>query len=271
MKIFLTILVVSLLSISSCTKLQEWDQALSKSQNTNSNQISTHEPKSELITESGEYTLTAPKSNTTFILYVPTDYTPTKPFPIIFCYHGAGVQATTWPFYQITNGNGFIVVGMNYVAPNSPSLELMRYERAYFLEVLDIVSARLNINQKLIFMGGYSMGGYMTSMLGEQLLNKLAGLIILGAGRFTIERFAPLPKRIHKKPIFIGVGQADNTHQPRAKIAANMYVGWGANVTYEEWAGVGHSINTPEFPSKKLLLWLTDIVNKNIINTNKDK
>lgn len=262
MKILLIILVIFPLSISSCAKLQEWDQALNKSQNINSNQTPTQEAKSEPITESGEYTLTAPKSNTSFILYVPSDYTPTKPFPIIFCYHGAGVQATTWPFYQVTNGNGFIIVGMNYMAPNSPSLELMRYERAYLLEVLDIVSARLNVNQKLVFMGGYSMGGYMTSMLGEQLLDKLAGLIILGAGRFTIERFAPLPKRIRGKPIFIGVGQADNTHQPRAKIAANMYLGWGADVTYEEWSGVGHAINTPEFPSKKLLPWLISITNK---------
>jgi hypothetical protein len=46
------------------------------------------------------------------------------------------------------------------------------------------------------------------------------------------------------------------------KIAANTYVGWGADVTYEEWVGVGHGINTPEFPSKKLLSWLENVVSK---------
>ncbi|MGB9594886.1 MAG: hypothetical protein ACPL7B_01285 [Candidatus Poribacteria bacterium] len=262
MKILSFFLIISLSPILSCNKLQEWDQAFASKQNQTIDQINTQSQQVEPIIEPGEYNLTAPKSNASFILYVPSDYTPTKPFPIIFCYHGAGVQATTWPFYQVSNGNGFIIVGMNYVAPNSPSLELMRYERAYFLEVLNIVSAKLNINQKLVFIGGYSMGGYMTSMLGEQLLDRLAGLIILGAGRWTIERFAPLPKSIRGKPIFIGVGQADTTHQPRAKIAANIYVGWGADVTYEEWLGVGHSINTTEFPSKKLLPWLTNVVNK---------
>ncbi len=262
----LSFIFILLLSIFSCTKLYKLDQTFANRQiqDENLKQTSTQELKLEPITEPGEYTLVASKSNTSFILYVPLDYTPTKPFPIIFCYHGAGVSATTWPFYQVTNGRGFIIVGMNYVAPNSPSLELMRYERAYFLEVLDIVSSRLNVNSKLVFMGGYSMGGYATSMLGEQLLDKLAGLIILGAGRFTIERFAPLTRNIRGKPIFIGVGQADTTHQPRAKIAANMYLGWGANVTYEEWVGVGHAINTPEFPSKKLLQWLTDMVNKKL-------
>jgi len=261
---FLPILFVFLLAISSCSKLQEWDNALAnkQGQTANTNQIPIQEPKVEPITEPGEYNLTAPKSKVSFILYVPLDYTPTKSFPIIFCYHGAGASATTWPFYQVTKGSGFIIVGMNYAAPNSPSLELMRYEKAFFLEALSMVSARLNVDQKLVFMGGYSMGGYTTSMLGEQLLDKLAGLIILGAGRFTIERFAPLPKSIRGKPIFIGVGQADSTHQPRAKIAANMYLGWGANVTYEEWVGVGHAINTPEFPSKKLLPWLNSIVDK---------
>jgi hypothetical protein len=30
-------------------------------------------------------------------------------------------------------------------------------------------------------------------------------------------------------------------------------------VTYEEWPGVEHGINTPEFPSKLLLNWLENI------------
>ena len=262
----LPIIFIFFLSISSCAKLQEWDQALANKQSQTVNpavdQTPIQEPKAEPITAPGEYNLTAPKSKASFILYVPLDYTPTKSFPIIFCYHGAGGTATTWPFYQVTKGSGFIIVGMNYKATESLELELMKYERAFFLEALSMISARLNVNQKLIFMGGYSQGGYCTSMLGEQLLDRLAGLVILGAGRFTIERYAPLPRIIRGKPIFIGVGQAD-TVRSLAKIAANTYVGWGADVTYEEWVGVGHGISTPEFPSKKLLSWLENVVSKN--------
>jgi predicted esterase len=64
---------------------------------------------------------------------------------------------------------------------------------------------------------------------------------------------------IHNKPIFIGVGQNDSVHNPRAKKAARNYKLWGADVTFEEWPGVGHGIRTAEFPSKLLLNWLEGI------------
>lgn len=212
----------------------------------------------------GEYTLYAPNAGNSFIVYVPIDYISGTPFPIIFCYHGMGVSATTWPFYQVTNGKGYIIVGMNYTTPaeNGTNLLSIKTDKAFFNEVLDILTKRLNIDQRLIFMGGYSQGGYHSSLLGERLLDKLAGLIILGAGRFTTERYPPLLKNISGKPIFIGVGEQDMVHKTRAKVAANIYQSWNASVTYEEWIGVGHNINTPEFPSKILLEWLNNVCQK---------
>lgn len=219
----------------------------------------------------GEHTLYAPNAGNSFIVYVPIDYNPSTPFPIIFCYHGMGVSATTWPFYQVTHGKGYIIVGMNYTPPAESGTNLLsiKTEKAFFNEVLDILTKQLNIDQKLIFMGGYSQGGYHTSLLGERLLDKLAGLIILGAGRFTAERYPPLLKSISGKPIFIGVGEQDMVHKTRAKVAANVYQSWNANVTYEEWPGVGHQINTSEFPSKIMLEWLNNVCQKRRLITQK--
>lgn len=217
--------------------------------------------KPEPLITPGQYTLEAPKAKTSFIVWVPYDYKPDFTWPVIFCYHGAGGSMTTWPFQQVTRGFGYIIVGMSYIPhdPSGRSFQWLNKEKEFFFESLDMVSARLNVDPKMIFMGGYSQGGYHTTLLGEQVLDKLAGLIVLGAGRFFIAHTPPPPSNIHGKPVFIGVGENDTTHNPRAKKAAENYKSWGAKVTFEEWPGVGHGISTPEFPSKLLLSWLEEI------------
>jgi len=220
------------------------------------------ENKPEQIITAGEYRFETPKSEIQFILWVPFDYDPEYLWPVIFCYHGAGGSATTWPFYQITNGRGFIIIGMNYIPTESnvKNTQWLIKEKSLFFEVLSMVTTRLNIDSSVIFMGGYSQGGYHTTLLGEQILDRLAGFVVLGAGRFFVDHSPPPFDKIKNKPIFIGVGEQDTTHNPRAKMAAKNYENWGAKVTFEEWQGVSHGINTPEFPSKLLPKWLEDIV-----------
>ncbi len=250
-----------------CSKWDELDQSLAErkgevsAQDASEQAAIPEQPKPEPITVSGQYDLKAPKADNSFILWVPYDYNPDYLWPVIFCYHGAGGSVTTWPFQQVTRGQGFIIVGMNYNPLDSGrrTPEWVKKEKAFFFEALEMVSARLSVDPEMIFMGGYSQGGYHTTLLGEEVLDRLAGLIILGAGRFFIDHSPPPMRLIHSKPVFIGVGQEDTVHNPRAKKAARNYQLWGADVTFEEWPGVGHGIRTAEFPSKLLLDWLEEI------------
>jgi predicted esterase len=207
------------------------------------------------LTMPGIYRLEAPKAKSSFVVYVPQDYTSDRVWPVIFCYHGAGGSATTWPFQQITRGEGFIIVGMNYATEaysHGLGRERIGPEQAFFAEALSIVSSQLNINPKMVFMGGYSQGGYSTTILGEQLLDQLAGLIILGASRSYVDRYPPPAKQIQGKPIFIGVGENDE-RKPQAKETVQIYKDWGADVTFEEWPGARHGDEPKE---TKLLDWL---------------
>jgi predicted esterase len=243
-----------------CTKLDTTlEQAFAGDRNATAEKpLFTPEP----IRTPGRYDLTALKAGKSFLLWVPEDYTPERSWPLIFCYHGAGGSATTWPFQQVTGNRGFIIIGMNYTksgaVPNSARLirELLRREKNFFFETLEMVSGRLNVDKESIFMGGYSQGGYHTTFLGENVLDKLAGLVVLGAGRFYMSHTPPLMKSIKDKPIFIGVGEMDTVHNPRSENAAETYKRWEADVIFEEWPGVGHGVNTPQFPSKLLLDWL---------------
>ena len=213
----------------------------------------------ETLLPGAEVSIVAPKVGKAFRLYVPVDYTDKRPFPIIFCYHGYRGKATTWPFKQVTKGEGFIVVGMNYATDdyyNGLSPTETAPEKAFFNEVLKLVSARLNIATDYIFMGGYSQGGYSTTVLGEQLLEQLAGFLILGAGRRNVDMNPPPAELIRGHPIFYGAGEQDDPHYPRAKRASGFYTEWKADVTFEGWQDETHSLSPKWLTKTKMREWL---------------
>ena len=207
-----------------------------------------------------EVRITAPKTGKTFLLYVPVDYTDKRPFPVIFYYHGYRGTATTRMFRQITKGKGFIIVGMNYATDDYYKGHLpptkTAPEKAFFNEVVALVSARLNIATDYIFMGGYSQGGYSTTVLGEQLLEQLAGFLILGAGRRNVDMEPPPAELIRGHPIFYGAGELDDPHYPRAKRASGFYTEWGADVTFEGWPDETHSLSPKWLTKTKMREWL---------------
>jgi predicted esterase len=199
-----------------------------------------------------------PKAGSYMMVYVPKDYSPDRSWPMIFCYHGYKGKASTYPFRQITQGAGFIVLGMNYATKDygetlCRASSGTKPEKAYLAEALALVKESLNIDPHMAFMGGFSQGGYSTSFLGEQLLDRLAGLVILGAGRNQADTNPPPAKLIRGKPIFIGAGVDDKRHCAAARNAAKFYRRRGAKVTLEEWLDVGHSVETK---NTKLHDWL---------------
>ena len=206
-----------------------------------------------------EVRITAPKTGKTFLLYIPVDYTDKRPFPVLFYYHGYRGSATTQMFRHITKGAGFIIVGMNYATDlyyNKLLPTETAKEKIFFDEVLALISTRLNVAKEYIFMGGYSQGGYSTTVLGEQLLDRLAGRLVLGAGRRNVDMNPPPAELIRGHPVFYGAGELDDPHYPRAKRAAQLYTQWGADVTFEGWENETHSLS-PQWSTKtKMREWL---------------
>ena len=206
-----------------------------------------------------EVRITAPKTGKTFLLYVPVDYTDKRPFPVLFYYHGYRGTATTGMFRHITKGEGFIVVGMNYATDlyyNKLLPTETAKEKIFFDEALELISTRLNVAKGYIFMGGYSQGGYSTTVLGEQLLDRLAGRIVLGAGRRDVDMNPPPAELIRGHPVFYGAGELDDPHYQRAKRASQLYTEWGADVTFEGWENETHSLS-PQWSTKtKMQEWL---------------
>lgn len=182
-----------------------------------------------------------------YLVYTPKDYTPDREWPTLFCYHGHGGDPTTWPIKQAVDGNGYIIVGMEYIdreTKNDAKEDIDNLNR-----IRAFVGSKLKINSKLVFMGGFSQGGWSTSRFSNLYMDQLAGIMIMGAGGGPNEKAAALLKG---KPVFVGVGELDDANK-NARAAKDAYAAKGADVTFEEFKGLGH---TADVKDKALHDWL---------------
>ncbi len=183
-----------------------------------------------------------------YLVYLPKDYSPDREWPTIFCYHGHNGDPTTWPFRQVMDGNHFIIVGMEYLdreTANDPKQDIDNLNR-----IRAFVASKARINSKLVFMGGFSQGGWSTSRFSSLYIDQLAGLLIMGAGGAPKESAVPLLKG---KPVFVGIGELDPANA-NAKSARDAYTAKGAEVTFEEFKGLAHTADVKNVPLKEWLL-----------------
>jgi len=179
----------------------------------------------------------APRSGGHFIVYVPTDYAPTRRWPVIFCYHGQNGQPTAQPFKRVLGGKGFIIVGMAYLKRGVQRMtigqmkEYMGHEAASFARAAAWVEQRLKVDKAMFFCGGFSKGGWTTSGLAEAIPRRWCGVAILGAARQYFETPMDKPSALRGKPIYIGCGTKDPNF-PHAEKSVRFYRKHGAKVTF---------------------------------------
>ncbi|MHC4571376.1 MAG: alpha/beta hydrolase-fold protein [Planctomycetota bacterium] len=209
-----------------------------------------------------------------FTVYIPSDYTDEHDWPVIFLYHGANGKPTTWPLRQVTAERGFIIIGMGYVEHSTGKttrgeyVNYIKRERRSVLEVKRYVSRHLRVDKKRMFITGFSMGGWHTSIMLESSAKVWAGAAILCAGRSrnaSLIATAAGRAALYGKPIYIGAGEKD-MNLAAAKKAATYYERVGAKVTFEEHKGLGHTIDPN---SETLRDWL--LTNSSTKDTKSDQ
>lgn len=182
-------------------------------------------------------------------LYLPTDYTADRTWPIIFNFHGLDQTPNSWPFAQLTGQKGFIIVGLEYLQRGLDSID--RAEEAENLKrVVKIVSSWFPADEQLRLVGGFSKGGWHSSNMAERTSELWASVVILGAGRSA----TPSADGLGGKSVFIGAGENDLEHAS-AEAAAGFYEGLGAKVTFVTFEGVGHTVDVDD---PTLRQWLQD-------------
>ena len=195
-----------------------------------------------------------------FVVYVPSDYDPDTKWPIIFCYHGLNGQPNTSPFRQVTGGKGFIIIGMEYLERGQKKLRWSEYRQYVMRELGSIktvdryVNKRLSVNPKLRYIGGFSKGGWQASAYGDHSAGQWAGIAIIGAGRAWRDKPLPNPRAMRGQAVYIGAGEKED-NIVHARKAADFYRKHRADVTFEQYDGLGHQAK-PDSTVLRDWLWL---------------
>jgi dienelactone hydrolase/outer membrane protein assembly factor BamD (BamD/ComL family) len=181
-------------------------------------------------------------------IYAPSDYTPDRTWPAVFCYHGVNNPPTTWPFRQVTGGKGFVVIGMPFYSKDLAAYDTVSKDIANLKRYAPVLVKQLNLDPRQLFIGGFSMGGFLSDHIGTSTAGIWAGLAIMGAGR----NGGGPAKGFAGKPVYIAAGEKDGNLEA-AKRAVESYKAAGADVTFETYAGMGHAVKQD---SKILADWL---------------
>jgi len=203
-----------------------------------------------------------------FLVYLPTDYTPRRKWPVIFFYHGMGGSPGHGVHIakHFTGGKTYILVGLPYLqeavsAPteenNTPALNERRMAiESNALKKIFIPYARehLSVDDRQFIVAGASRGGWAVSTIIENLPDLWGGAVLLMGGRErdVYGKILRSTRGFRDRPIFIGIGEKDpNLYWSRK--AEKVYAGAGANVTLEIFKGIGHSI---DMDNEALRKWL---------------
>ena len=181
-------------------------------------------------------------------IYAPSDYTPDRTWPAVFCYHGMNNPPTTWPFRQALGGKGFVVIGLPYYGGDKGASESISHDITNLKRCAPVFIKQFNLDARQLFIGGFSLGGFMTDEIGTTTADMWAGMAIMGAGWHS----GAAANGFKGKPVYIAAGETDRNLDAAQK-AADAYKAAGADVTFETYAGLGHAVNQN---SKVLADWL---------------
>ena len=200
-----------------------------------------------------------------FLVYLPTDYTPRRRWPVIFFYHGMGGSPRVDLPKHFTGGKTYILVGLPYIQEavsttaddNTPAMNERRMaveSNALRKIFMPYVREHFRVDERQFLIAGASRGGWAVSSIIENLPDLWGGAVLLMGGRERDVYRQPLrsTRGFRDRPIFIGIGEKDPNFVWSSK-AEKVYAGAGANVTLEVFKGIGHSM---DMENEALRKWL---------------
>ena len=179
------------------------------------------------------------------VLYVPTDYLPGKPLPLILNLHGQGGTPTTWPFLDATGGKGYLIAGLAYGGFKDGGANGIKADREsckamidYIDQVRGQIAASYALDQRHVILAGISMGGWGVNSYGFQKESKgrYRGYAILAAGAVNRGNDLSVTNGI---PVFIMNGEKD-PNLAAANAGMPLLERAGATPTQVVLPGEGH-------------------------------
>jgi polyhydroxybutyrate depolymerase len=141
------------------------------------------------------HTLTFEGLERTYLIHVPPSYDAQTPVSLLLMLHGRGgdgekISALT-NFSKLADEKNFIVLypdGLdnqwNYVKDVPGFSKMKQDDTAFLLELLDEVSSQYSIDEKRVYVAGFSNGGFMTQRLACDAPERFAAFASVAAAGF---------------------------------------------------------------------------------------
>jgi predicted peptidase len=214
-----------------------------------------------------------------YVVYVPRDYEPSRPWPVILFLHGSGERGTDgWreTIHGVANTIRFepARVPAIVVFPQAPPETRWLDEPAEAaMQALDKAIAEFHGDPSRVYITGLSMGGYGTLHLAMAHPNRFAAAVVVCGGLLphpstTAVRQSPLTMggdpyataahQLRGLPIWFFHGKDDTVipvDESRHLVDELRRAG-AANVHYTEYEGVGHGAWDRAYGEAEMWTWL---------------
>ncbi len=115
-------------------------------------------------------------------VWLPNGYTPTKPYPVIFLFHGCGAADNVVPMQNATNDQAILVRGAGISANTCWDQAPDGVDMTFFDQMLASVSAQRCVDTTHVFAVGYSSGSWLVNSLDCRRADKLRGAASVSGG-----------------------------------------------------------------------------------------
>ncbi len=198
-----------------------------------------------------------------YTLYIPEDYSPERPLPLIVALHGGYGQGFeyVWTWLRPARSRGYAILAPKSLgetwdmrAPSTDTRSVVR--------MLDEVASEYSIDRDRVYLSGLSDGGIFTYLLGLEQSQLFRGIApVAGALHQAVDRMLR-EGRGKDTPIFVVHGVHDFIFPVSfTRQTCNLLKQIGYNVTYEELPDWGHAL--PYSINERLVLpWFESLTAK---------
>jgi len=192
-----------------------------------------------------------------YVVYVPREYNPEKPWPLIVFLHGAGERGDDG-LKQTETGIGRAIrkhadwFPCLVFMPQCPERVWWDSAQKHVEQALEKTLREYNIDPDRIYLTGLSMGGYAAWIYGANKVDRFAAIMpICGGGK---QEDAP---KLAQVPIWAFHGADDDVVSPeesRKMVEAVRRA--GGNIRYTEFEKTGHNSWDKAYGEEKHIKWL---------------
>jgi predicted peptidase len=197
------------------------------------------------------------KSTLNYIVYIPESYDPKDKWPLILSLHGSCERGNNisdvmkWGINKILKENvdfPFVVV-----SPQCPRGEIWEMQFNKLKDLLNELESNYNIDNKRIYLTGYSLGGYGTWNFAILNPEKFAAIVPISGGAISPQKAL----RLKELPIWVAHGDRDTVvefeESKRIVDSLNLH---NPNIIFKVYKGGGHEVCTTAYEDPELFQWL---------------